>query len=187
MTLFYQTATLTKIPSGDCQPRMRYVSSNGGGHHQSRLSHQPNCPATWASRKVTIEVLRAVRFLRSGTWSKLQQHTPFIIRSEVGGVSCILVLDHARWLGPKQITRNIYLRADEKRCMNVEKMNAQLTKLGHQERQRLKTKRGCRRCEGLRRRGAGGGGRGAPRDGESGSDVPIRIQGLHSQSQQPIN
>ena len=44
--------------------------------------------------------------------------TPLIIRSKVD-VSCLMVLDHARWLGPKQNTRNIYFRADEKRCNQV--------------------------------------------------------------------
>ena len=29
---------------------------------------------------------------------------------------CVLVLDHAHWLGPKQNTQNIYLQADDKWC-----------------------------------------------------------------------
>ena len=46
---------------------------------------------------------------------KGEHYTPDIIPSEVD-VSCVLVLAHASWLGPKQNKRNIYLRADDKRC-----------------------------------------------------------------------
>ena len=41
--------------------------------------------------------------------------TLFIIRLEVE-VSCVLVWDHAHWLGQKQNTQNLHLQTDDKRC-----------------------------------------------------------------------
>ena len=43
-------------------------------------------------------------------------YTPFIIRLEVEA-SSVLVWDNAYWQGQKQNTRNLYLQADDKRCM----------------------------------------------------------------------
>ena len=40
---------------------------------------------------------------------------PFIICLKAE-VLCALFWDHARWLGSKQNTRNLYLQPDDKRC-----------------------------------------------------------------------
>lgn len=52
---------------------------------------------------------------RDGHVPQRQSYTPFIIRLEVD-VSCVLFLDHVRWLDTKQNTRNIYLWTDDKLC-----------------------------------------------------------------------
>ena len=46
-------------------------------------------------------------------------NTQFIICLEVE-VLCVLVWDHAHWLGQKQNTQNLHLQTDDKRCKSTQ-------------------------------------------------------------------
>ena len=48
-------------------------------------------------------------------WTDFLSCTPFIICLEVE-VSCVLVWDHAHWLGQNK-TQNLHFQADDKRCI----------------------------------------------------------------------